>query len=106
MPSLVVFVDAAEFFGFFPMQGIYALLTLQLLGLYLVSQRLIVLVSLPGVTARNEGAYTIYSLRDFYDSMIICYASVLAVESSDVIEKVSLSIACLMISIIFLLCSK
>ena len=58
MPSLGFLIYGDDFYGISPMQGIHALLTLQLLGLFMVRHRRIMLVSsagyLPGMKGRLD----------------------------------------------------
>ena len=72
-------LEDTAFLIFFPFQGIHYLLTLQSLGLYLIRQRLIVLVSLAEVPAMNKGISKVDSLRAFSESTKRRFASVLAV---------------------------
>ena len=85
MPSLGVFVEDPLFSSIFPMRVIHSPLTLQSLGLSLIRQRYIVLISSYGVPSRNEGMYKVDYLRAFSESTRRCFGSVLDVASSDVI---------------------
>ena len=78
MPSLVDFVDATAFYSMSHMRVIHAHNNSQLLGLSLVRQRRVILVSSYGVPANNKGTSRVDYLKAFPKSMRIRFASYLA----------------------------
>ena len=76
MPPLGVFVESSAISNIPPVKLIHALFNLYSLGLSLMRQRRILLVSLAGVPASNKGMSRVVSLRSFSESTRRHFASV------------------------------